>query len=122
MYLKVISIVISIVFGGWYLFRGTVWVIRNHSEGQGYTSKVWQCSETVKRVRALPAGILIFTNRPDAIYFLTGKLAYTIPARVNSTTLTLNDNYLSRLALMKEQLKKPGAVLVYFNYMLSTLA
>jgi hypothetical protein len=43
-----------------------------HQDGRGYTSRAWVTSPTIRAVRDLPAGTLLISNQPAAIYFLTG--------------------------------------------------
>lgn len=59
--------------------------------------------------------ILIFLNGPDAIYFITGKLARPVTNRVSPLSRKINDKFESELALMKQQLQRRNGILVYFN-------
>ncbi len=111
---KVGLIVLCIAFAGFYLFRGATWVIHSFDQGHGYGSKVWRYSETIEQIRALPARIPIFSNGADAVYILTGRFAYPIPAKMNPTSGQINDNYLSELNKMRDELERKDGVLVYF--------
>jgi hypothetical protein len=113
--IQVASIVLCIVFAGSYLLRGTSRIIRAHSDGQGYAGNAWKQSEIIQKVRVLPSELRVYTNAPDAVYFLSGKPAYGIPNKLRATTRVINKNYLSQLTSMGKQLKNHDAVLVYFN-------
>jgi len=59
-------------------YAGTSWNIisQYHTNGAGYTSKVWHNSTTLKTVRSLSASIPIITNESAALLLLLGRPAF----------------------------------------------
>lgn len=106
---------LCVLFAASYLGSGTVWIMRSHGEGRGYASKSWQQSEIIADIRSRPEGTLIYSNGQDAIYMLTGRFAYGIPAKFNAVTLSPHDNYPVALNAMREELQKNDGLLVYFD-------
>jgi len=74
--------------------------LRTHREGLGLSSKRWETSDLVHKVRQLDTRVPIVSNSGAAIYLLTGTLTYPLSPAVNSSQL---DEYLDA-----------GAIVVYF--------
>ena len=85
-----------------------------YREGQGYTRQEWRDSPTIQRLREFPSGVQIYTNAPDVVYFLAGKLANWIPPKTNYLTRLANKGFADQIAAMGGRLKSRKAVLVYF--------
>jgi hypothetical protein len=98
-----------------YLFSAADFLDKSHREGQGYAARAWRDSPLVARLKALPGGLLVFSNDPDAIDYLTGRPAVWLPNKIDTLTRRPNDGYEPELAEMGEQLKKRAAVIVYFS-------
>jgi hypothetical protein len=96
-------------------FRGAGWVIKTSREAQGYASRAWTSSETVAAVRSLPPGISIYSNGQDAIFYLAGRRAVSIPEKVIHGAGLANQNYNTEAEKMKNDIRDRGAVLVYFR-------
>jgi 4-amino-4-deoxy-L-arabinose transferase-like glycosyltransferase len=98
-----------------YLVSGTIWISRTCKEGQGYISKTWEDSQLIALVDTLPEGTTIYSNEPYAIYIITGRPASSIPSRIDARALRDNDQYLSELAAMREQLLRNSGYVIYFS-------
>ena len=83
--------------------------------GVGFGSLDWRRSETMRRVKELPANAPIYSNARDAIYILTGRVTRWIPAPVNAETREPRQDYLSRIEEMRTALRAEGASLVWFD-------
>jgi len=113
-----------ILFGGLlgisYAARAASWVAETASQGQGYASLAWKSSPTMEAVRGLPEGIPLYTNAPDAVYLLTGKLSSGLPAKyvsrkIHVAGLKENNAYPVEWNKMMRELKDGRGVLVYFD-------
>lgn len=111
----IFTIVLCIALAASYAARATTWVIRMHTDGQGYASRAWRDSEIMERIRNLPSGTPIYSNGADAIYLLTGRPASMLPANADPASLQINGSYMDELIRMKHLLAKKDGVLVYLN-------
>ncbi len=113
--LKMACVLTCVAFFAYCMSYGILWVKNIYSNGEGYNSKSWRQSEIIQRIRRLSPAITIYTNGPDAIYFLTGRIAYLIPCKTFPIDRKANDAYASEMAKMQKRLREKKAVLVYLN-------
>jgi 4-amino-4-deoxy-L-arabinose transferase-like glycosyltransferase len=113
--LKISLAVICVTLGALFAFDGVTTVARNHDDGQGFVSGRWRQSAVIAQLKALPAGTIIFSNEPEAIYILTDRPAVLIPGKANPVTLQSNQAFSSDLMKMKQQLEDGHGVLAYFK-------
>jgi 4-amino-4-deoxy-L-arabinose transferase-like glycosyltransferase len=98
-----------------YLIESIGLLTSMRNEGNGFTGRTWQSSETVASVRDLdPSGIL-YSTESLPLYFLTGKPAYWVPERINPLEAREEEDYGEYMDLMRARLKEPDSVLVIFN-------
>jgi hypothetical protein len=112
---RCIALTLTLLLAGSYAFRGARWLAGAQADGQGYASRSWKESLTVAQLRTLPADSLIYSNGVDVIYYLTGKRAREIPAKIIHGTAQPNPNYDVELQRMSDDLRQHHGVLVYFN-------
>jgi hypothetical protein len=86
-----------------------------HRDGSGYTSRYWKHSEIIAFLSALPHLRTIYSNRPEAIRFLTGKEAVMIPAKVFPITRRVNEDYEGKLKQMAQECNDGKALIVQFS-------
>lgn len=84
-------------------------------EGRGYTAPVWADSPTMTAVRDLPPSVEIYSEGWDAVRFLAGKQAISLPWRVHPTSAQPMANYQQRMDALCEHLAEGTAVLVFFD-------
>jgi hypothetical protein len=53
-----------------------------HERGDGYANSAWT-RDLIAMVRQMPQSVVIYSNAPEVIYYLTGREAREIPAPVN---------------------------------------
>lgn len=96
--------------------RGVPLIQDAYSNGYSFANdKDWQQSEIMKVVQAAPSGIVIYSNREDVIYVLTGKPCSLLPFKRNPFTLQINHDYVNLLLEMRGQLATRDGLLVYFT-------
>jgi hypothetical protein len=83
--------------------------------GLGYTSRLWQTSETIAFVKSQPEKMIIYTNGVDVLGFLTGKNSINIPYKTFPITMQTNSLYDEQMDEMCSQIEERRALLVYFN-------
>ena len=93
---------------------GAKWIGDRHPVGNGYNSGRWHRSQTIAALGELPEDITAFSNRPDAVYFLTGRQLLSIPMKTDPHSLKDDPRYDSELAQLRQSLEE-GGVLVYFG-------
>ncbi|HUQ64429.1 MAG TPA: hypothetical protein VM121_11800 [Acidimicrobiales bacterium] len=81
----------------------------------GYTSSVWRQSPVVATVRTLPPEVPVYTNGPDAIWFLTGRATKELPPEKDYLTGKPNPHYRAELAEMTERVRAGQGRVVYFS-------
>jgi len=108
-------VMVALILAGSYGLRAARWFERTRRDGQGYASRQWRESETIAKLRLLPAGAPIYSNGYDAIHYLTGQPALYLPEKVIHGTGRANQNYQSELDRMQRDLREHKGVVVYFN-------
>ncbi|MFA4904502.1 MAG: hypothetical protein WC600_17345 [Desulfobaccales bacterium] len=80
-----------------------------------FSGSQWKKSDIINKVKMLPEHILIYSNGYDAIYFLTGKIAFSTPEELIDDKNEINVNKDSQLESIANQFDSKGAILVWFN-------
>lgn len=81
--------------------------------GQGYHDVKWRNSPTIAAINELPASVPVYSNAPDAIYILTGRISYGAAALINTYDEYGEYGY-TTLPRLKEAQSK-GGVVAYFD-------
>ena len=97
------------------MINGVVWLRQSYMNGIGFAIDTWRNSELIHFAKTAPASTPIISNAPDFIYTLTGRRTVMIPYKVDPNNRQPNQQYAQAIAVMREQLKQPNAVFVYFN-------
>lgn len=109
---KAFAVAVCTLFLAFYLSKGVALVTRTHDSGLGLARREWQNNRDVKQLRALTPDVHVFSNRPYAIYLLSGRSAFRIPARRDEETGKINENYLAEIAAMNEQFRNRKAIVI----------
>ena len=88
-----------------YAVRCGGWVKRVGRDGLGFSRREWVQSEILEHVRGLDPGVAIYTNAPDAVYYLAAKSSSMVPLRTSAPW---------QLKAMRRVLQKRQGVVVYF--------
>jgi hypothetical protein len=83
-------------------------------DGLGFNHSGWRESPALRTLQSMPFRVL-YSNRPTAIYLLTGRTSYIIPTRTDPVTLQPRTDYPSELETMRSQIAKGVAILVLFR-------
>lgn len=113
--MRIAFAVVAIVLIGSYAIRWTTWFSQARRDGQGYAGRAWKESETIAHIKNIPAGVAIYSNGYDAIYYLTKRPASYLPERVIHGTGRENQNYTVEVESMRKTLSERNGLLVYFN-------
>ena len=89
--------------------------LRKTSQSLKGRSEQWRSSELLKFAKHADKALVVFSNAPDFIFTLTAKSASMIPHKIDPDSRKANERYADDIAAMGEQLKKTGAVLIYFK-------
>jgi hypothetical protein len=107
---------IGLIVVGAGLFTAARWVITTRATGQAYSGKTWTESETIRRIRALPANMSICTNDAFAVYFLTGRRPFGVPVRFDPMSNRPNPGYALEMRGLRDRLDRDGGVLVWWRF------
>jgi hypothetical protein len=113
--IRLTFVALAVIFAVAYSVRGAKWLLPARRDGQGYASRTWRESATIAQVRSLPAGVPIYSNGYDAIYYLTNRRAILIPERTIHGTGHANVNYDLEIEKMRDDLREHNGFLVYFD-------
>lgn len=113
--IQIAFVALAIILLGSYSIRGARWLMQARRDGQGYASRAWKESETIAHIKNLPAGVPIYSNGYDAIYYLTQRPAIYLPEKVKHSTGRENENYDAEVESMGKALQERSGLLVYFN-------
>jgi hypothetical protein len=79
-----------------------------------FTASSWDSAETAL-AESLPADRVVYSNWPESLYLLTGRLALNLPARVDDTSGQPVPDYQERLLAAVGELKQSGGRLIMFS-------
>jgi hypothetical protein len=82
--------------------------------GRGFTGQSWQTSKAVAFVRDAPLESVIYSNQGMALNFLTGKIIYEVPEKMDVVRNAVRDDYPIRLREMADDLALPGSSIIWF--------
>jgi hypothetical protein len=110
----------GIVFSSFVLFSANVrpaayWMSYRHREGEGFTSRAWVDSETVKFLKALPAETVVSSNAADACYLFTKREVLRLPAKYDPTRARNNRDFGGQMTALRDELNNNRAVVIYFD-------
>jgi len=111
MALVAVAVLLFVSYG----FRAARWFDGVRADAQGFAGRAWRESPGIAQVRKLPPEYSIYSNGVDAIYYLTGRRAFDIPARMVKGTGQPNTAYEAELHKMSDDLRMHHGVLIYFN-------
>jgi hypothetical protein len=89
------------------------WLRFSYQNGIGYAARAWRESQTLNRLKRMPATVL-FSNAPDVLYTLLNKRAVMVPRKTHADTNLPNRQYLTQVAELRRWLKEDRGLLVYF--------
>jgi len=112
---RTVMICVVIVLAGGYIYQGGKLVTEAYNLGLGFDSVAWERSKTLGLIEALPAGIPIYTNAPEAVYIHTGRPASRIPPKYDKANQQSNNAYTLEVNNMRTALVNRGGVVVIFN-------
>jgi len=84
-------------------------------EGQGYNSKEWLKSDTIRELKDMNLTEEIYTNEPYAIYFYLDKNPNPFPTKIKIYTDKKNINYIKDLNKTIEEIKEKDCLIVLFD-------
>ncbi len=93
----------------------TYWISYRHREGEGFTSRAWRNSETVKFLKALPPHTVISSNAADACYIFINREVLRLPAKFDSTRGRDNIDFSAQMEALRDDLNNNQAIVIYFD-------
>jgi hypothetical protein len=83
-------------------------------EGQGFAHRGISDSPAIQAIRSMPP-IVIYSNKPGAIFLLTGKAAYVTSTPMDPVTGQARPNFNDDLVQMQQRVRDGEAILVLFG-------
>jgi hypothetical protein len=83
-------------------------------EGQGFAHRGISDSPAIEAISEMPPTV-IYSNKPGAIFLLTGKAAYVTPSPMDPVTGQTRSNFNDDLIQMQQRVRDGKAILVLFG-------
>lgn len=83
--------------------------------GTGFASFKWYDSKVMAYLREMPAGTIIYTNEPGAVYLYTGHPCRVLPTRVDPVTGLEQPGFERGVQIVQNDVRSGYAFLVLFN-------
>ena len=91
------------------------WTYGAHTAGIYYASKEWRNSQSIQYVNEIPDAVKIYSNAPDAIYLITGRLVYSIPPKIDLMSKKTNQSFFQEMTILKEDIQSKKGYLILFT-------
>ncbi|NMB89704.1 MAG: glycosyltransferase family 39 protein [Chloroflexi bacterium] len=112
---KAAVVVVALALGASFM-EDSLDVVRDlHKEGQGFAASAWMESPTIAGLEDLQ-DFVFYSNKPPAIYILTGKPAYYLPSPINPATQQPREDYQKDVDNIKAQILDGQSIMVIFDY------
>jgi hypothetical protein len=112
---RLIFYLLVILFSVVQTTAGVAWWRLSYIDGIGFAEPAWRNSELVRFVNNVKSSAVVFTNVPDILYMLTGRLTAMIPSKSDPKSGLPNKQYRIEIFAMKEQLRTTGGAVLYFH-------
>ena len=90
--------------------------ITDESVGRrGLSARAWRESAVLGAVAAMPPGVAVYSNAPDAVFLLTGRRTSSLPVHRDLLTGRAERRYAADLRRMVERLRRGEGVVVDFS-------
>ncbi|HEY2973047.1 MAG TPA: phospholipid carrier-dependent glycosyltransferase [Pyrinomonadaceae bacterium] len=109
-----------VILSSFVLFSANVrpaayWMLSRHREGEGFTSRAWKDSKTVKFLKALPSQMAVSSNAADACYLFTKREVLRLPAKYDPTGARVNTDFDAQMTALRDDLNNHHALVIYFD-------
>lgn len=95
--------------------RSASHLISSARNGRDYTSRQWQTSPVINKLRSLPEGEVIYTTLPSAVRFLTGHPTRLLPNSFSSKNQLVNGDYERKVLEMRRDAEQRRIAVAYFG-------
>ncbi len=96
------------------LWNAADWLNWGRHNGLGFSGRVWQESLLRLEIEDVSFDKTLFSNSPEAVYFLSGRSANSLPKKVEATTQRTNENYQEELLAIGENYGE-DVVVIFFK-------
>ncbi|MDI6812198.1 MAG: glycosyltransferase family 39 protein [Deltaproteobacteria bacterium] len=91
-------------------------MMRDSGNQLGFNNISWKTSQLIKMAKEIPKEIDIYSNGPDALYLINGRIAYTVPKKYSQTSRLKNNKFEEQVAKLKKEIDQGKAAIIYFTY------
>jgi hypothetical protein len=100
-----------------YINATQIWVTASQirESGEGYSSLRWKASKSIQFISSLPKDSSIYSNDPEVIYFLAGRLTHNLPYKEDPTTTLSNPNFPTEMNNLLNDLSQKDTYVVVFQ-------
>ncbi|MFZ0429410.1 MAG: glycosyltransferase family 39 protein [Acidobacteriota bacterium] len=84
----------------------------SRATGVGFSNVRWREPGLMRALREIPAGKVIYSNSPDALFFLSGRAARKLPVPFVAMTRSVNERFRDEVAQVDSDLAAGGLLVV----------
>jgi len=111
---RVAAVLVCVAVTAGYTARSTRYAVRAR-DGLGYANAGLAAASIFRTVRALPPQVTVFSNKPSAVHYFTGRAVLAVPAKSNPHTGSTNPRFEQEMTSLKQLLEDDRAVVVYLR-------
>ena len=97
-----------------YAARSTRYAVRAR-DGLGYANAKLASAAIFRTVRALPPQVKVFSNKPSAVHYFTGRDVFTIPIKSDPHSGSANPRFEREMSSLGQMLEEDRAAVVYLR-------
>ena len=96
------------------------WIRLRSGDGDTYSKRDFFTSDLARAVRAIPQGCVVFSDAPDAVWFLSRNSAQRLPARWSPFSRQANLRFEDELRAIGSLAARQPVRVVYFDLLKRT--
>ena len=89
-------------------------LVKNRKEQVGCLAPEWMNSKAAQYVREWPSSAVVYSNRPEQIYFSLRRPVRGLPFKADPMTKAANPQADAEVQAMKDELQSTNGIIVYF--------
>jgi len=111
---RVAATLACVAVAGGHAARSTRYAVRARG-GLGYANAGLEAAAIFRTVRSLPPQVAVFSNKPSAVHYFTGRPVLTIPVKSDPHSGSTNPRFEREMNSLRQLLQDDRAAVVYLK-------